>query len=222
MLLSERLQGVVDILVESNMELESPKAASTGFVAAVPMILAQAIMQLLEHVGTEKTSLDLGCGNGGWVLLAAAAGFSSYGVEINPFLLDHCQRNYELAIARGFIDPTTPCSFITGDMIPAHFATQYDAFRQLHEMQDRTMPVGAIIEDAYTRLPVSIATADIIYCWSWPTQSQFLFPMLDAEAKQEVMFVLPSYEKYRVTSTLTLSQIEIVKTIFIGRRVIRK
>ena len=181
----ERIQGMVNILIDSNIELESPLSEATGFVAVPPQILQESILKLLEYNNNDisKISLDLGCGNGGWMLIAAAAGFASYGIELNSFLVEHAQRNYEAGVEAGFIDPQTPCACIIGDMIPIHFNRLYMEFRKLHEKQHGNMPIGAMVEDSYSRLPVSIATADILYCWSWPTQSQFIFNMLQDEAE---------------------------------------
>lgn len=200
----------------------SPLSDSTGYIAAPPSRLVAAVMELLSHTDTTAISLDMGCGNGGWLLLAAAAGFPSYGVEINPFLIDHCQRNYELCVAAGFIDAATPCAFIVGDMIPVRFSSGYDVFRKTHE---GSMPIGAVVEDAYARLPVSVATADIVYCWAWPTQSRFVYTMLNSEAKGTAYFVLPCYESYvtganvsAVVNTLVLGSFRTVEEVTVGRR----
>jgi tRNA G46 methylase TrmB len=69
----ERLQGIVDILIDSNHELEMYD--NVGYVAVPPEILRDIVVK----IGSDKTkvSLDLGCGNGGWTLLMAAAGFPS-------------------------------------------------------------------------------------------------------------------------------------------------
>lgn len=213
-LLSERLQGVVDILDASNSELMSPSSDATGYIPAPPARLVAAVMELLSHTDTGSVSLDMGCGNGGWLLLAAAAGFPSHGVEINPFLIDHCQRNYELCVAAGYIDASTPCTFTLGDMIPPSFSVRYDEFRKLHP---GSMPVGAVVEDSYSRLPVRIATADIIYCWAWPTQSRFVFSMLQDEAKASAYFVLPCYESYN-HDTLVLGRFRTVEEVTVGKR----
>jgi len=217
--LLERLQGVVDILIASNSELQSPKADETGYVFVPPQLLMQTMLKLLDTTDTSKVSLDLGCGNGGWMLLAACAGFSSYGIELNTFLLDHAQQNYERCVAAEFIDPLTPCAWIIGDMIPERYNNEYMAFRKLHHDQERSMPVAAVVENAYSRLPVRVATADIIYCWSWPTQSQFIFSMLNSEAKQDTIFILPSYERYtKNNNSLLLTPISIIQRVFMGRR----
>jgi hypothetical protein len=222
MLLAKRLQGVVDILNASNAELMSPASDATGYIAVPPARLVAAVMELLAHTDTTAVSLDMGCGNGGWMLLAAAAGFPSYGVEINPFLADHCQRNYDLAVAAGYIATDIPCAVIVGDMIPPRFSERYDDFRKTHP---GSMPIGAVVEDAYSRLPVSIATADIVYCWAWPTQSRFVYNMLQDEAKESAFFVLPCYESYMtganaslVKNTLFLGSFTTVEEVTVGRR----
>ncbi len=222
--LLERLQGVVDILDDSNMELESPRSGESGYIPSPPQMLAEAVVGLLAHADISKVSLDLGCGNGGWMLLAAAAGFASHGVEINPFLVSHLQRNYERAIAAGLIDPATPCSWTIGDMIPVRLSAQYGEFRRLHKAQERTMPIAAVREDSYARLPVDPSTADIVYCWAWPTQSRFVFNMLQDCAKGDALFVLPSYEEYAASTdkaeenALHLARLCGMGKVYVGRR----
>jgi len=227
--LRERLQGVVDILNASNddMEYEPQSAQGTGFIAVPPAVLADAVVALMQHAKMTDVSLDLGCGTGNWMLLCAAAGFASYGVELNPVLVSHAQRNYERAVAAGFIDAATPCMWTVGDMVPVRFSSAYAAFRKRFFAQERTMPTGAVVEDSYERLPVNVATADIIYCWAWPTQSRFIFNMLEEEAKDGALFVLPSYEQYmagdgvsqvEIPNTLVLTPVAVVGSVYVGRR----
>jgi|GEM_PF-1602136 len=224
---AERLQGMVEILIDSNAELEMMDLESTGYIAVPPEFLRETVLALLTEISDGScVSLDLGCGNGGWALLIAAAGIPSYGIDINPLLVNHARQNYDQGVACGFIDPLTPCSFIVGDMIPVKRNASYMAFRKGHEIQSRSMPIGAMVEDSYSRLPVTIATADIIYCWSWPTQSEFLFNMLQDEAKEGALFVLPSYEIYIkrehdgkiVDNRLKLIGLHNEHGVYVGRR----
>lgn len=219
-----RLRGMMNILISSNEELKITDAA--GFIAVPPELLQASVLSLLDHTDISHASLDLGCGNGGWALLAAAAGFPSYGIDINPALIEHAKRNYTMGVAAGFIDEHTPCGFIVGDMIPIRFCDDYLRFRRLHDDQLRSMPIGAVREDSYSRLPVTVATADIIYCWAWPTQSAFVYNMLEDEAKNGALFVLPSYERYilreesgkRAENRLFLTTISNMQGVFAGRR----
>jgi hypothetical protein len=225
--LKERLRGIVGILNASNAELRYTGVGEAGFVAVPPELLAQSMLALLENADITKVSLDLGCGNGGWMLMAAAAGFPSYGIEINTELMERAQLNYESAIAAGYIDPVTPCAWIVGDMIPLRYTDAYAFFRKSHALQEHTMPIGPVVEDAFMRLPTSIATADIIYCWSWPTQSQFIYNMLEDEAKIGAVFIVPSYEQYirgeythdtLIENRLLLTPLSNIQNVYIGRR----
>ena len=225
--LSERLHGIARILEESNAALQINEADATGFIPVLPELLIDSMLKMTEFA-QGKTSLDLGCGNGGWLLMAAAAGFPSYGIEINALLVDHAQENYLRAVDMGFIDAAVPCVIITGDMIPSHFSKEYDSFRKSHTENERSMPIAPMVEDSYARLPVSIATADIVYCWAWPTQSRFVFNMLDKEAKRDVIFVLPSYQRYtqgehmnamfKEENKLIIAPLAVVREVVIGRR----
>lgn len=193
--LRERLDGVARILAESHQELSVSPIEDTGFVPADPARLIAAILCVMGHADFAKKSLDLGCGNGSWALMIAAAGYSSFGIEINPLLFDHAQRNLMQGIRRGFIDEGK-CTLVLGDMVPVKFSKAYDAYRRAHSAHPHNMPVGAVVNDAYGELSLSMATADIIYCWAWPTQSRFVFNMLAEEAKEGALFVLPSYLRY--------------------------
>lgn len=190
-----RLEGVALILSESHQEIALSAIDDTGFVPADPAHLIKAILCVAGHADITRISLDMGCGNGGWALMIAAAGYPSFGIEINPLLLDHAKRNLLQAVRLGFIEESK-CTLILGDMMPVRFSKEYDAYRKDHARYQNNMPIGAIVNDTYESLPVSVATADIIYCWAWPTQSRFVFNMLEQEAKEGALFVLPSYLRY--------------------------
>ena len=225
--LGDRLQGIVHILDKDNEMLKNLDAA--GYLAYDPSTLRDALLRLLKIVKLPARSLDLGCGNGGWLLLAAAAGFSSYGIEINPELLRHCKRNYDLAVQSGFIDPATECKFVQGDMIPPKHRKRYEEFAKKHADVGKSMPLTRTGTDVYLQLGIDLGSADIIYTWSWPTQSRFFFNMLEHEAKADAIFVLPSYVRYtqgehmnaylQEPNILLLSPLcESAVDVFIGKR----
>jgi SAM-dependent methyltransferase len=222
--LQERLAALVQLLEDSNADLQVPEADKTGFIPVLPELLVDAVLHLLQYADTKNVSLDLGCGNGGWLLVAAAAGYPSYGIEINPLLVEHARKNYDLAVAFEIIDPRVPCKVVCGDMIPARFAEEYDVFRQKHQENQNSMPSSHESAD----LPVDISTADIVYCWAWPTQSRFIFNMFEKTAKRDAFFVLPCYLRYtqgehmnamlNEKNTLILSELAQAKDVFVGRR----
>ncbi len=212
--LLERLERVVLILEESIVEIAQTIDDSTGYVAAQPKLLMESVMKIIEIADPKKVSLELGCGNGSWTLLMAVAGFSSHGIEINPCLLDHAQRNYQRAVKDGLIDPSVSCTFTLGDMIPVNYSKDYDVFRKTHIEYNFNMPVDAVVHDSYEKIPINIETADIIYFWSWPTQSRFVYNMLQELTKLGTIFVLPSYIKY--TQTDLLNKIEVPNRLFLN------
>jgi SAM-dependent methyltransferase len=231
--LNQRLNGVAQIIERSNAELKHVgKSLLTGFVPAAPELLVKAALELRKHKES-GTSLDLGCGNGGWLLMAAAAGYPSYGIDLNPILLKECKRNYDEAVARGFIDPQTPCLFVRGDMIPRKHREEYEEFTRANAHPAHSQPINRTIA-GYEGLPVDMSTADIIYTWAWPVQSRVLYPILQREAKQDAVFVLHSYRRYMretreagllLRNRLILSELGSVSfganQVFIGRRAAR-
>ena len=105
--LKKRLQGVAQILEQSNIKLcnqvsDGSFKNTTGFQPITTEALfnyAQAISKL--NLDYQTKSLDLGCGNGAWALIAAALGFSSYGIDIDEFVIQEARKNYALAVEKG-------------------------------------------------------------------------------------------------------------------------
>jgi SAM-dependent methyltransferase len=195
--LSVRLQELAKLIEASNKELEFlPEAEGTGFLALQPQKLVETVLKLREVAKPGSRCLDLGCANGGFMLMAAAAGFPSYGIEINPVLFEHAQSNYREALRLGLIDPDVPVMFVIGNMVPLRYKERYAKFIADHHDLAKSMPQGGEVDDPYEALPVSVATADVIYTWAWPTQSRFLFNFLAWEAKKDAILVLPAFERY--------------------------
>jgi SAM-dependent methyltransferase len=218
------LEALAHLLDKSKDELDKSNIPLVGFVAVHPDILAD-VMRKLKEIIPSGTSLDLGCGNGGWVLMAAAAGYKSYGIEINPLLIDICKKNYQEAIRHGIIKKDAVCVFEQADMIPSKYHNEYELFQGHHAEAKASAPK---ITANQSKLPVTIKNADIIYCWAWPTQSRFLFNVINKEAKADAIFVLPSYKRYlggehmnasmSEKNELMLQELAIINDVFIGKR----
>jgi hypothetical protein len=195
--LPERLQAIVKILEESNARIEeSREAEATGFLSFKPEKLAQAVTQLTELVPLHSTSLDFGCGNGSWALLTAAAGFPSYGIDINERLIAEARMLHSICVERNLIDPNVVCKFVVGDMIYPEYREAYKKFRKEHNENEQSMPISEEETNPYHALGISPRATDIIYCWSWPAQSRFLYNYLQDITKRSTIFVLPSYIRY--------------------------
>lgn len=167
---------------------------STGFIAYNPAGLCRLMLNILRLVENRRpASLDLGCGNGGWTLMAAAAGFPSFGIDISPFLIGHARRNCRAARASGLIAPETQCEFIVGDMYPAAYRpTQTTASEEPAPEQPASDAARAEI-DPYELLGMSVAHAGIIYAYAWPKQMPALCRFLAATVRPDTILVLPVY-----------------------------
>jgi len=158
--------------------------------------MEEAVIALLAVAPPPRRVLDLGCGNAGFALLAAAAGYESYGVDIAPTLVAEAERLYKVCLNRNIIGANVSFHVVVGDMIlPSHRAS-YIAFRKQHDENEMSMPMSETPEDIYVKLGIRLEEADVIYCWSWPMQSRFLYNYLEETTKQDCIFVLPAYVRY--------------------------
>ena len=227
MQLHDRLSAIVEILKESNKHIEDSRLAEeTGFLSFDPQRLADTVLRLLDHVPKHAKSLDLGCGNGQWALLTAAAGLPSYGIEINPDLVEEAKQLHQLCVERNLIDKNVICKFAVGNFYPQNEKEAMMKFRQGHSENPNSMPWSD--DDPYREIGVTLSEIDIIYTWSWPSQSRFLYNFLERNTKQTTIFVLPSYVRYtqgehmnammKEPNKLILEPIIVNKELFIGRR----
>lgn len=227
--LNTRLARIVELLKESHERIEaSREAEGTGFLAFSPERLAEAVLVLSATHPPPMKVLDFGCGNGQFALLAAAAGYDSYGIEIDERLIDEAEQLHQICVERNLIDSGAVCRFAAGDMIYPEYRDEYRRFKAAHGENDSSMPISDDMADPYAQLGASPRTADIIYAWSWPTQSRFLYNFLERVAKRDAIFVLPSYDRYtqgehmnamlKEPNRLLLIPVAGARDIFIGVR----
>jgi SAM-dependent methyltransferase len=223
-----RLKKIVELLQESNRQIEDSRIAEeTGFLSFSPERLAEAVLRLTEIAPSAAISLDLGCGNGQWALLTAAAGFPSYGIDINPDLIDEARQLHQLCVERNMIDKTVVCRFSAGNFYPQIEKEAMIRFRDQHKENPNSMPWSD--DDPYSELGISLSEVDIIYTWSWPSQSRFLYNFLERSAKRGAILVLPSYVRYtqgehmnammREPNRLILQPLFTDRDLFAGRKV---
>ena len=129
-----RLNGIRSIMEDSDIknyfEYEGLKVRKdTGFQPLDPGYLQRIVGDLVKlGYNRDTLSLDMGCGNGGFALFAAAAGFHSYGIDINPYLINEAKKNKELALEQGLINPEIDCEFAVGNMYPSEYIEKYGTF----------------------------------------------------------------------------------------------
>jgi SAM-dependent methyltransferase len=201
----ERIMGVAQILRESNERvydrpylqaraLSSDPYLETGFQPLSPHALVSGIQSCIARTNNGALVFDLGCGNGGFALLAAAAGCASIGVDVNTHLLKEARANLERGRTMGYIDRSTPCVFIEGNIYPEDYLQSYQQFAQKHAYNTTSMPRHARSAPYHT-LGVSIEDADIIYAFPWEDQMPFLLQFLKQETRPDALFMLPHYRE---------------------------
>jgi hypothetical protein len=198
---AERLDDLCLLLKRANDRTWSDR--STGFV---PMRLEHLMefMKVVKASASEKPiSLELGCGTASWTLMAAAMGYPSYAIDINPHLVDEAKRSRDKAKKWGIIDPSTPCEFALGNFFTEKYLTEQKRF-----IQDNCHFEGAWKKQGnpYKELGIDIKDAGIIYTWPWPEEIQVPSDFLAREAAESTIIILPYYYSQRILKTKPLSR----------------
>lgn len=205
--LDERLLRMTQILTSSTRVVtrcfsSGQRCNASGFIAYNPAGLFRLINKTIRVLHDRRPlSLDLGCGNGGWTLMAAAAGFPSLGIDINSFLIAHAERNHRTARDQGLIDPQTRCEFSVGNMYPA-------GYRPTHSRVSEEAVGPNINVDAYQSLGVKLQDAGIIYAYAWPSEMPFLCRFLAENASPDTILVLPLYATGNYNKDLRLRSLD--------------
>ncbi len=199
--LDEKLNIIEQILTDSNKEIyadfKQGVRDSTGFMAFFPHLFVK-IAKKLSSMPINRCSLDLGCGNGGWALFAAALGIPSYGIDISPYLVNKANENHAKAVDKGAINPDVPCKFAMGNYFPRDYRSGYAKFalKQGGGKLLQTMPCG-FTRDPYKELGINIGDAGFIYAFPWIESMEFLCDFLEKETKRDTLFVLPHYSDFK-------------------------
>ena len=194
--INARLQGMVEILTESNRRMDprsNTGTYATGFLPLHPLSLRELALSTPALASEGCISLDLMCGNGGWALMSAVLGYPSYGIDINPILVREAQRNHDEAINCGYIDSDTPCRFIAGNVFAADDYETFIERATRESYSDRHGPRTSTA-DPYEKLGVEVSDAGIIYCFCWSGGLGFLCEFLDRKAVEDAFFILPNFD----------------------------
>jgi SAM-dependent methyltransferase len=186
------LRGCDDHIYNHLTGDEKRKRYKTGFVLTAVNGVRDTLLNL-EHSKNLK-SLDLGCGTGAWTIMASVAGYKSYGIEINPYLIEEAIRNRELAISEGVLNKDSICKFAVGNMFPENWHEKYTEVRPKYRGLDAVdyMPIGNG-EMPYQDLQISLKYIDIIYTYPWGHWFNILFDFLHEESSNPT-FVFPNIE----------------------------
>jgi SAM-dependent methyltransferase len=215
--LAKRMDQMVEILHQSNDQIrereygrrcDKPFLNDTGFQPLWPGYFSDAAKRLstLCPNRKKKVSLDLGCGNGGWALTAAVLGFSSYGIDFSPELIEEARKNLTLAREKGLIKRETICQFAIGNMYPQDWIEEYKKARE-KRYRDETMPLREPGQP-YQELGIRLKEADVVYSFPYEDQMPVLCQCLAQESKPTAFFFLPHYAKMSSYMRLKLDPVE--------------
>jgi hypothetical protein len=167
------------------------KYLGTGFKPMEPGTMLN-LMGLILHTSPSKRplSLELGSGCGSWTILAACLGFPSYGLEINPILVQAARKNKALAISYGLLDPAVSCEFAAGNYFTQDFLKSSAALVKEQASFSGSAKPGV---DVYRQLDISIRQAGIIYAYPWPDELELVCRFLAEEAQAGAIIALPGF-----------------------------
>jgi SAM-dependent methyltransferase len=193
---------------------------STGFQPLGPGQFRRLVGHLVKNDLLDgRTSIDLGCGNGGWALMAAAAGIPSYGIDASPYLVEQANKNLEFARKEGIISKDLTCKFAEGNMYPGEHIESYNKFAREFD-RGGTLPSG-MRTDAYEQLGIDMGDVDLVYAFPWSEGMPFLCGFLEKETNHDTAFVLPHYRgpTGHLGYVLYLEKLYSGSHVFIGKRV---
>jgi hypothetical protein len=158
----------------------------------IPTRAEEAIKALLrlKEANIQGPSLEIGCGVGVWANLAAVAEYDSYACDINPGLIG-IGREIERRLRQDqLISESTVLQFSCGNMLPPEYRDDYDRLVHMKTTRPPAVPgsthidpavQAALSTDAYAQI-IPLASANIIFCYPWPEQDDFLTELLCREA----------------------------------------
>ncbi len=126
--------------------------AFQGYVSADYASIYRSLQSLRSRA---TTFLEWGSGLGVVSIMASRLGFESYGIEIEPQLVDLSRR-----LASKY---TATPTFATGSFIPAEFEPSLAAGDEFH----RTIHDAA---SAYADLDMELRDFDLVYAFPWPEE----------------------------------------------------
>ncbi len=130
------------------------------------------LYDLLEEIKTSGQVpencqfLELGSGNGAVTILAASAGFDSYGMDINEDLVCLSERFLEQIKRGGLVPDSLPCKFVAGD---------YSAEKR----------------EAYNVLGIKFSEIDVFYAFNTFEELKKIYEMFKEHAKDSARLIHP-------------------------------
>ncbi|MDB4756852.1 hypothetical protein OAG56_05715 [Mariniblastus sp.] len=146
--------------------------AEKGYVACNHRTIAKALIAIQRQgLSAGATFCEWGSGFGGVASIAAMLGFESYGIEINPELL---QGSIELADDYGI-----EVEFVDGSFIPDGADDLVD---QAYMENEGDVTLETHFAEAYQDLELEVSDFDIIFVFPWPNDAPLIANLFDRYA----------------------------------------
>ena len=142
-----------------------------GFVSADYVEVYQALVNLQDQV---VTVLEWGSGLGVVAIMASRLGFESYGIEVEPLLVERAE---ELAQRYG---PDT--QFAAGSFIP-------DDYQWNIEMPGNPSRTETDSRAGYSELDMQLDDFDLVYAYPWPDEHGLYLDILRNHSGKNTLFL---------------------------------
>src|SRR3989338_4891615 len=175
---------------------ENQLVQKTGFFPYDYKEMKRTVMAARSILPRRANVFELGCGIGAFTSMSVCAGFCSYGIDCNPFLIE-CEREQENTFVKQILlDCSVPCAFAVGNI---HQGIHYTRYRTMSE-ELRTcgasnrgnLPLENCA-NPYDSLGISLDEADLIYAYLWPEHMPFFCEFLRETTRMDATYVLPLY-----------------------------
>lgn len=156
-----------------------------GFVSADYVEVYESLCGLKDHV---TTVLEWGSGLGVVAIMASRLGFESYGIEVEPLLVERAQ---ELAERYG-----ADTQFAAGSFIP-------DDYQWNFELPGNPSRTETDSRAAYDELDMQLHDFDLVYAYPWPDEHGLYLDILKHHCGENASFLC-----YDAREGVSLSRVE--------------
>lgn len=142
-----------------------------GYVSADYIEVYQALVGLQGRV---ETVLEWGSGLGVVAIMASRLGFQSYGIEVEPVLVEQAE-----TLSNSY---RSEAQFATGSFIP-------DDYQWGAELPGNPSRTETDSRAAYDELDMQLEDFDLVYAYPWPDEHGLYLDILRQHCTKETLFL---------------------------------
>jgi len=158
-----------------------------GFVSADYVEVYETLLGMQHQA---NTFLEWGSGLGVVAIMASRLGFESYGIEVEPLLVDHAQQ-----LAERYNADT---QFAAGSFIP-------DDYRWNIEVPGNPSRTETSARDGYDELDMQLRDFDLVYAYPWPDEHGLYLDILQNHCGENTSFLC-----YDAREGVSLTAVELI------------